>query len=302
MLASCAWRANAQGLKSEAIVIPNLVGAANAHLADDWDNEMPVKEQETIRKSFPLTAASAPRKLEIDNVFGSIHVTGTSGDQIQILVTKTLKAESNDRLAAARKEVSLDMTQEGNSVKLYVNGPFRCQCNDCFHSRGDEGYVVHMDFEVQVPTRLDLDLKTVNQGNVKVENVIGAYSVRNVNGKIEMVNVGGAGKAKTVNGEVTVRFQENPTADSQFSSVNGAVELYFKDNLAADFRFKTFNGGVFSDFPMRALPQRAPSAEHQNGKFVFRSDRFTGGRVGSGGPEIKVENLNGDIRVLKNHV
>jgi len=39
--------------------------------------------------------------------------------------------------------------------------------------------------------------------------------------------------------------------------------------------------------------------ERRNGKLVFRTDRYTGGRVGSGGPEIKLENLNGDIRVLE---
>ena len=30
-------------------------------------------------------------------------------------------------------------------------------------------------------------------------------------------------------------------------------------------------------------------------------DRFAGARVSSGGPQIKVENLNGDIRILENH-
>jgi DUF4097 and DUF4098 domain-containing protein YvlB len=198
--------------------------------------------------------------------------------------------------------VMLDMTQNGNAVKLYVNGPFRCNCNDCYHSHGDEGYVVHMDFELQVPAKTELNVQTVNQGNIRIENVSGDYSVHNVNGSIDMLDVGGAGTVKTVNGGIQVRFRENPAASSTFASVNGSVELSFQDNLAADFRFKTFNGAVYTDFPMSALPQKPATEEHRNGKFVFHSDRFTGGRVGNGGPEIKVENLNGDIRVLKNHV
>jgi hypothetical protein len=59
------------------------------------------------------------------------------------------------------------------------------------------------------------------------------------------------------------------------------------------------NGAVYSDFEMTSLPAQPASAERRGTKFVFRSDRFTGGRVGSGGPEIKAENLNGDIRVLE---
>src|SRR6266404_936587 len=263
-----------------AVPIPNpqitIVGSVIS-IHDDWDNEMPVKDQETIRRSFTVNAAGSPNKLEVDNIFGSIKVTGVAGDQIQLVVTKTTKAESKDRLDTAHKEVTLDMTQSGNSVKLYVNGPFRCNCDDCYHSHGDEGYVVHMDFELQVPLKTALNVRTVNQGNIRIENVSGDYSVRNVKGRIEMLGSGGGRIAKTVNCGVKIRFPENPTANSQFASVNGSVELSFQDNLAADFRFKTFNGGVYSDFPMSALPQRPATEEHRNGKFVFHSDRFTGG-------------------------
>jgi len=303
IVACSALELAAQGLVGVPIPTPHVSMVGNViSIHDDWDNEMPMKDQETIRRSFIVNAAGSASKLEVDNVFGSIKVTGIAGDQIQLVVTKTIKAESKDRLDAAHKEVTLDMTQSGNSVKLYVKGPFRCNCDDCYHSHGDEGYVVHMDFELQVPLQTALNVKTINQGNIRIENVSGDYSVRNVNGSIEMLGVGGAGIAKTVNGGLKIRFRENPTANSQFASVNGSVELSFQDNLAADFRFKTFNGGVYSDFPMSALPQRPAMEEHRNGKFVFHSDRFTGGRVGSGGPEIRVENLNGDIRVLKNHV
>ena len=41
--------------------------------------------------------------------------------------------------------------------------------------------------------------------------------------------------------------------------------------------------------------------EHRGAKVVFRADRYTGVRVSSGGPEIKMETLNGDIRILENH-
>jgi hypothetical protein len=83
--------------------------------------------------------------------------------------------------------------------------------------------------------------------------------------------------------------------------VNGSVELRFAHDLSADFRFKTFNGGVYSDFPVSALPVQPMKEEHRGAKVIFRADRYTGARVNSGGPEIKVENLNGDIRILENH-
>jgi hypothetical protein len=272
---------------------------------DDNDSGMPLREQETIRKSF--TVGGAHKLLDVDNVFGSVEVVGGSGDQVQLVITKTLRAESKERMEAAKKEVTLDVTDQPDLLKLYVNGPFRCNCNcdddGCRGGwHGDRGYVVKMDFQLQVPRNIDLKLKTVNSGRVTVRDVIGNFSVNNVNGGIDLTDVGGgAARARTVNGGVKVVFRENPKQNSEFGTINGPIELYFTHGLSADFRFKNFNGGVYSDFEMTSLPALAPTTERHDGKFVFRTSRYTGGRVGAGGPEIKADNLNGDIRVLERH-
>jgi hypothetical protein len=272
---------------------------------DENDSSMPLREQETIRKSF--TVGGAHKLLDVDNVFGSVEVVGGTGDQIQLVVTKTLHAESKERMEAAKKEVTLDVTDQPDLLKLYVNGPFRCNCDRdgdgcCGGRHGDRGYVVKMDFQIQVPRNIDLKLRTVNSGRVTVRDVIGSFYVNNVNGSIDLTDVGGgAARARTVNGGVKVVFRENPKEDSDFGTINGPIELYFARGLSADFRFKNFNGGVYSDFEMTSLPALAPTTERHDGKFVFRTSRFTGGRVGAGGPEIKVDNLNGYIRVLERH-
>jgi hypothetical protein len=267
---------------------------------DDSDSSMRLQEKETIRKTFNLIAEH--KILEVDNVFGSIEVTGGEGNQVQLVVNKTIFAESKDRMETAKKEVTLDITDQPDFLKFYVNGPFRCNCSDgCEGQRGDRGYRVKMDFQLQVPRNIEVKLKTVNSGSVHVQDVTGNFSVHNVNGRIEMLNVAGSGTAKTVNGPVKVTFRENPRENSDFGTINGNVELYFVRGLAGDFRFKTMNGAVYSDFEMTSLPAQPVSSERQGTKFVFHSDRFTGGRIGSGGPEIKAENLNGDIRVLERH-
>jgi DUF4097 and DUF4098 domain-containing protein YvlB len=272
-------------------------------LHDRSDFDLPLHEEETIRKSFTLT--SGTRTLDIDNVTGSIEVVGGQSDQVQLVINKSIRAESKETLEAAKKEVTLDITDQPDLLKLYVNGPFRCNCNcdcgnDCSGWHGDRGYVVKMDFQLQVPRSLALKLKTVNSGNISVRDVIGNFSVSNVNGAIDMQNVGGgAARARTVNGGVKVVFRENPKENSTFGSINGGVDLHFVRGLSADFRFKTFNGGVYTDFPMTSLPSQPAGAENRNGKFIFHSDRYTGGRVGAGGPEIKADSLNGNIRILE---
>src|SRR2546430_17678514 len=55
---------------------------------DNSDRDLPVQEQETIQKSFPMEGVQH-RSLEIDNVWGSIADVGTNSDQAQLMVKKS---------------------------------------------------------------------------------------------------------------------------------------------------------------------------------------------------------------------
>jgi len=294
--------AGARSRKSIGSALLGMLGpeTVSAKGRDDDDRYLNARDEEKIQKSFTLPAAGQ-KSLEVDNVWGSIEVIADTTDKVELTVARTNEAESKEKLERAKKEVTLDITQEEGTLKLYVNGPFRCQCDDCWHSRDDEGYRVKMDFKVHVPRDIDIKVKTVNEGRVKVSNINGSFVVRNVNGDIEMDNVAGSGTARTVNGPVIVSFRQNPHQNSEFKTVNGSIELRFAHDLSADFRFKTLNGGIYSDFPVTTLPVHAIQEERRGGKMVYRADRFTGARVNGGGPEIQIENLNGDIRILENH-
>lgn len=273
---------------------------AYAKTRDDGDNDFPVQDTEKIQKTFAVPA-TGQKSLEIDNVWGSIEVVADTTDNVNLAVERMTRAESKEKLEKAKKEVTLDISQQEGALKLYVNGPFRCQCDDCRHSWDDDGYRVKMDFTVHVPRDIDIKVKTVNQGRVVVRDTKGNFVVRNVNGDIEMDDVAGSGTARTVNGPVVVSFRQNPKENSEFKTINGNVELKFAPDLSADFRLKTFNGGIYSDFPVTAMPVHAMQEERRGSKVIYRSDRYAEVRVKSGGPQIQVENLNGDIRILENH-
>lgn len=317
-IAALAIYATAAILPAKSLALPGRAaswhGLQFVHVGTMWtghgdsDSRMNVRDEETIRQAFDLGAG--PHEIEVDNVDGSIEVVGTDSNQVTMIVQKKLRAETQSRLDAARKEVTLETKHEGGKLRLVVDGPFRCNCGDgwgcgdgsrrCVNYRGNLGYRVQMDFQLQVPRNTDFRLSTVNNGEVRVRDLRGAYSVRNVNGGIEMISIAGSGSAHTVNGPVKVTFRENPQTESSFKSINGDIDLYFARGLSADFRFKNFNGGIYSDFPVTSLPVRSIQSERDGRKTVFRADRFTGGRIGSGGVEIRTENLNGDIRIREN--
>jgi hypothetical protein len=249
--------------------------------------------QPRLEKTFKV---SGTPELAINNITGPIHVIGDSSGEIRLSAAETVRGDSEEDVARAKREVHLDIKQTGNSVALCVNGPFRhgsnsdnsaCQNSDV--EDRDRNYSVQFDFELHVPSTTRVKLNTVNDGAVKVERLSGGFELHNVNGGIELDQVSGAGDAKTVNGDVHATFAANPGADCSFSTINGAVHMYFRPNLAAKLRYKTLNGDVYTDFAM------TPAGDAQNGAIGFHRGRFSTGQVGSGGPQIDLDTLNGNI-------
>ncbi len=252
-----------------------------------------LEKNDTIKQVFQFSSPEKAKTVKIDNVFGSITVSGAATGSVRLEAKKRLSADSQEDLLKAEREVTLKMAEKDNLLDIYVDGPFRC--HDGSLNGSDHGYIVTYDFELQVPEQTSLVLKTVNDGDILVKNIKGEFTVRNVNGRIELQDIAGPVSCKTVNGHIRASFRQNPTAACAFATVNGDLDVRFTPELDADFQLKTFNGEIFSDFPVRYLPAKAEPARRENGRFVYRSRSFQGVRVGRGGPEITMDTLNGDI-------
>lgn len=240
-------------------------------------------------------------RLEIENVNGPIRVVGDKVAAIRVTVTETFRADSAEKLEQGKREVRLDMTQQGSTARLYVDGPFRCNCGEgrrgSVNFRRNPGYKFHHAIEVRVPAGTALDLRTINEGEIRVDNVAGDFDIENINGGVTLEEMSGSGRAYALNGKLRATFRSNPKGNSYFGSLNGDVDVFFQPGLSADMWVKTFNGAIYSDFPYAALPAPAAESRREGGKFVYKTNRFTGVRVGQGGPEIKLDGFNGTIRV-----
>jgi hypothetical protein len=247
-----------------------------------------VEDREIIERSFPNTT-----KLLVDNINGSIHVTGVSGSSLHFKAEKQVTAESPEALAEGKRDVKLDVSTQGSFVRLYVDGPFR------EHDRGRQfyGYQVKFDYDIQVPMGAELILKTVNGGEITVKGAAGTFDVRHVNGAVTMENISGSGTVGSVNGPIKVFFTRNPTEPTKIRTVNGGVDVHFQSPLNADMKFKTVNGHVYTDFDVLPLPVSAGTTETRNGRFIYKGDRSQSGRIGKGGPELDFETVNGNVRL-----
>jgi hypothetical protein len=258
------------------------------------------EERDEVRQTLKVVDPAKPAVVIVDNLYGGIEVQGADVREVELVARKLIKAKSQEKIAEAKKDVELKVSGSGNTVDIYVDGPFRCQVRDCKGFRWrDWGYEVHFGFVLRVPRRTDVTLKTVSGGDIAVRGVEGAFDVSNVNGKVSLEDIAGSGEAGTVNGEVRAAFVKAPASGFDFSTVNGEVDLTFPAGLAADFKFKSMHGEAYSDFDVTPLPPQAVKGESQDGRFLYKRDGFTSVRVGKGGPEISCHTLNGDIYIRK---
>jgi hypothetical protein len=257
-----------------------------------------VLAQDVEDRSSEHRSYAGVHELVVDHVAGSIEVTAALGGAVEVDVEKILRAWSADRLALAKKEISLAERREGGLLELMVDGPFRCHCGDhSVHNDGTDLYRFTYNFKIRVPRDTKLDLRAVNRSEIRVTGTSGDFRIRNVNGGIEMNDIEGSGSVSTVNGPVKVTFAKNPAAATSFKSVNGTLDVAFRPGLNADVKFRTMRGDIFTDFPTSALPVAAEQPEHRGNMIVWRRNRMSGVRIGGGGPELSFETLNGQVFV-----
>lgn len=264
-----------------------------------WSGDTGYEKRHEVRRTLSFKSAEGDNKIIIDNLNGSISVSGYDGNEVVAVVQQTYVAETESLLSEAQRLIRLDIREENNRIVLMMDTPWRDEDGSQCSRRDRDEYDAEFNFEVKIPYDCDVVLKTVNEGDIVVRDVRGDFTVRNVNGGIDMSGIGGSGEATTVNGPVSVRFSRTPQRDCEFKTVNGEIETEFPPSLSADLQLNTFNGEVYSDFTVSRLPPRAPTVDRKGRKRIFKRGDASAVRVGSGGPELSYDTLNGDIRILQ---
>ncbi len=274
-----------------------LLGATLAFTAAGRDYN--VEDRSPVNHTF-----SSEKKLDVDVISGTVEVIGDGGNSIRVTGERVIHALDQQQLARAKQDDVLDMNEKDGTAQIYENGPFRNNDNNRssdyhgFHENsGRREYNVDWNLTIHAPREIALRLRNVN-GSIKAEATSGPYDLSAVNGSITGTNIAGSGNISTVNGPTVISFRENPKTDSSFKSVNGKVDVTYQPNLAAEFDLKTVNGGMFTDFESVALASTGGGSS-KDGKFVYKSHGNSRIRIGSGGPEIRMETVNGSIQIRK---
>ncbi|HET9439183.1 MAG TPA: DUF4097 family beta strand repeat-containing protein [Longimicrobiales bacterium] len=236
--------------------------------AQDW----------TWRKAVP-----AGRAIEIKGINGDIEAIAAGGNEVQVIARKSARRSDPD-------DVRIQVVEHAGGVTICAMYPTPAgeRANECLPgARGrssSKNNDVEVDFEVRVPRGVLFTGRTVN-GGVIAEGLTADAKVSTVNGSVRVATTALA-QASTVNGSIKVRMgRANWNETLEFETVNGGILLELPDELNAEVSASTVNGSLSSDWPMTVRGKWGP--KHMNGK------------IGSGGRELALQTVNGDIELRR---
>ena len=270
--------------------------ACFAHLAT---NAQQFKEH--ISKEFTVSASHPV--LAVYNVSGSVKVIGYSGNKVIMDIDKTISAKNNEALETGKKEFQLGFEQSGDTIEAYVAEPDDSRPNGWHNNWHDRKihYRYNLEFTIKVPFTMNLNVSTVNDGEINVTDVTGGLDLSNVNGSISVTGAKGVTDAHTVNGNITVGYVSVPPDASSYNTINGDLTVTYPSALSADFEFKSMNGNFYTDFgDVEILPFKViKSDEKNNSGTVYKLDKNSNFRFGKGGKLFRFETLNGNVYIKK---
>ena len=270
------------------------------------------KFTETITKELQFSEKSNDNHLTLYNINGPIEVLGYSGSTIQVEVEKTISAKSQKRLDEGIQEIQVAVEEEGTEILVYMDSPctelklklgddgkhyWQTHSNNC---RWDTKYHYNLSYKVKVPHNLNITLRTINNGDIEVNNVRGDVKVNNINGSIALAKMEGAVDAHTINGSLDVKYTKNPTRDSRYYSLNGDINAHFKKGLSAQMSFESFNGDFFTNIDdIEMLPTKMKKTDSKKkGKGIkYKVGGKSKMQIRNGKTHLDFETFNGNAYI-----
>jgi len=237
-------------------------------------------ENEEVREEFHQTyPLSLSGRVSLENINGDVQIKVWDRPAVQVDAVK--KAYRRDRLTEANIEVNA--TEENIRIKTeYPDGPQNFRSGQ---GRYDNPATV--DYTLTVPRKAMLESIELVNGSCEIDGVEGNVKASSINGRLNARGLLGEARLSTINGPLNASFNQLDESKSiSLGSVNGSVTLVIPSNSNASVKAGTVHGGITSDFALKV----------KHGEYVGHS---MDGQIGTGGPRIKLGNVNGGIRVSR---
>jgi DUF4097 and DUF4098 domain-containing protein YvlB len=216
-------------------------------------------------RTFPLQPGGS---FELQNVNGTVDVQGWDRNEIEVRAVKIARQNEADL-----ERVSIDVDAQPAAVAVATRYP------------QNEGVEVTVEYTIHVPHFAHVEhLGTVN-GTLRISGVEDIQDLHTVNGNIEVYEGGGNVHAHTTNGSVHLELVHLRDVAGAFAeTTNGSLLLAVPSDTQADLEARCMNGTFSSDLPLSMESSQKPREIH--------------GKLGKGGPPIRLRTVNGGIRLV----
>jgi DUF4097 and DUF4098 domain-containing protein YvlB len=231
--------------------------------------------REEFHQTYPLAASG---RVSVENLNGGVQIKVWDRAAVQVDAVK--RAYKRERL----NEAKIDVNSSEENIRIKTEYPDQ---NQTFNSdeRGLYENPATVDYTLTVPRQAVLESIELINGPIDIEGVEGSVKASSINGPVTARGLLGEARLSTINGPLQVTFTRLDDAKTiSLQSINGPVTLIIPSDSNAIVRASTVHGGISNDFGLTV----------KDGEYVGHD---LAGQIGTGGPRIKLGNVNGSIRI-----
>jgi hypothetical protein len=231
--------------------------------------------REEFHQTYPLSASG---RVSVENLNGGVQIKVWDRAAVQVDAVK--RAYKRERL----NEAKIDVNSSEENIRIKTEYPDQ---NQTFNSdeRGRYENPAIVDYTLTVPRQAVLESIELINGPIDIEGVEGSVKASSINGRVTARGLLGEARLSTINGPLQVTFTRLDDAKTiSLQSINGPVTLIIPSDSNAMVRASTVHGGISNDFGLVV----------KDGEYVGHD---LAGQIGTGGPRIKLGNVNGPIRI-----
>lgn len=227
-----------------------------------------VEARDEWTRSYPISDSGA---LTIVTGNGKVVVETADIKTIEIWAERIVRAGTE---AAANEQLkAIDMHEEATADRVSIDGSTKG-----LNIRTSR----RINYVVKVPRTIAVTLESSN-GDISVTGLSGAFRATASNGRIVATGLSGKADATTTNGIIELTMAA-VTADVSAETTNGQVTVTVPRNSNANLSARVTNGEITHD--------------NLDVQVVESSRRRLDGRIGSGGPSLRIETTNGAVRIV----
>jgi len=228
------------------------------------------KFEEKFEKTVPLSLTG---RLYLSNISGQIEVMTWKDAKVKIEALKTSKAGSIERAKENASKVTIDVTAEGDLVRVETNYP-----KQSGGFWGGDSINVSVDYKIWMPEQGAAEIKSIS-GDVSVAAIGGPARIKCVSGNVDLGGAAGA-DVDLVSGDLTMA---KIAGDAHIKAVSGDIDV---TGIKGSVDVKAVSGDIKL---LDVADAQTVGAESVSGNITYVGGIKAGGRY-----EIKTH--SGDVR------